>query len=296
MAGRTQIVKTVLNSSGDVQAGLNVNVYNIGTAVEATVYAARTGTGTLSQPLTTDSNGGVPGWLEEGAYEISVEGGTPEELHSVSGDQSNGTLWSHASRHNNGGADPITALDAAVITTGQFSGARILDDAITESKIQDAAVTQNKIADESVTPAKHSLGVSHQSNGQISTSSATYIDTGCSVAIACPAGYVVRVHYMIEGLGNDNSGFDLGYVRLYVSDGSTLFESSTGRNVWEMFSTYKPSGIPGEQNTTQSVAHYAPSSTASLTYKWQYKFTDNGGPGTLHYVRNARIYLMLERF
>lgn len=38
----------------------------------ATIYSARTGTTTLSNPLTTDSNGDISGWVPRGDYEIVV--------------------------------------------------------------------------------------------------------------------------------------------------------------------------------------------------------------------------------
>ena len=151
---RVQTVKTVLNAAGDVQAGLSVMIYNIGTAVPATVYQAKTGINTLAQPLSTDSNGGIPGWLEEGAYDISVSGGPVEEYHVVAGDTSDSTLWDHKTRHNTGGSDAISALDASVINAGTFPEARIGALAVTEGKIGALAVTEGKIASNAVVEAK----------------------------------------------------------------------------------------------------------------------------------------------
>lgn len=55
-----------------VGASVQVNVRGGGAA---TVYAAATGGGTLPNPLTTDSQGRIDGWLEQGSYDLVVSGG-----------------------------------------------------------------------------------------------------------------------------------------------------------------------------------------------------------------------------
>lgn len=76
---RIPIFRKVLNLSGDVVPGASVTVYSPpgGTAL-GTVYTTESGTSLYSQPLVTDSNGGIPGWVEIGDYDIKVEnaGGT----------------------------------------------------------------------------------------------------------------------------------------------------------------------------------------------------------------------------
>lgn len=146
---RVQIGKTVIDTAGNVQAGVDVYVYDIDTVSEATVYQDDSSGTTLSQPLSTDSNGIVPGWVEEGAYDISV-GGVTTELHAFSA-ESGGDVYSHASRHDTGGADAISALNASVITAGEFPTARLADSAVTAAKLGTNAVTEGKIASDAVT-------------------------------------------------------------------------------------------------------------------------------------------------
>lgn len=66
------IGETVLSAAGDVRANVDVYVYLAGTTTEATVYSDEAMGSTLTQPLSTGSEGNVPGWLDEGAYDIKV--------------------------------------------------------------------------------------------------------------------------------------------------------------------------------------------------------------------------------
>lgn len=68
----------VLGPAGNVTArvvgaGLSVQV-NVRGAAAGTVYQAATGAATFPNPLTSDSNGRVEGWLEEGSYDLVVSG------------------------------------------------------------------------------------------------------------------------------------------------------------------------------------------------------------------------------
>ena len=55
--------------------GASVTIENRVTAKPATVYGTETEPGAIVP--TTDTNGKITGWIEEGAYKITVTGGKP---------------------------------------------------------------------------------------------------------------------------------------------------------------------------------------------------------------------------
>lgn len=70
--------QAVLGPAGNVTArvvgaGLSVQV-NVRGGAAGTVYQAATGAATWPNPLTSDANGRVEGWLEEGSYDLVVSG------------------------------------------------------------------------------------------------------------------------------------------------------------------------------------------------------------------------------
>jgi len=67
---------------GNVQAGLAVTITRQGGGA-AVVYSGLTGTGTVAP--TTDANGYVPGYLEEGTYTFTTTGGVSHTVEAVSG-------------------------------------------------------------------------------------------------------------------------------------------------------------------------------------------------------------------
>lgn len=69
---RVQIKRAVQNTVGDAQVGLSVTITIAGTANQAVIYQDETTGTTIAQPLVTDASGYIPGWIDEGAYDMSV--------------------------------------------------------------------------------------------------------------------------------------------------------------------------------------------------------------------------------
>ena len=67
---RAQIYEVIWDTDGTPVTGASVYVYNARTLVQATVYSTEGGGGTLTQPLATTS-GVIPGWLDEGEYDLA---------------------------------------------------------------------------------------------------------------------------------------------------------------------------------------------------------------------------------
>lgn len=72
---RVEINETVQDRAGNALADRSVQV-NVRGSSAATVYAAATGSTTVANPLTTSATGQVTGWVEEGSYDLVVEGVT----------------------------------------------------------------------------------------------------------------------------------------------------------------------------------------------------------------------------
>ncbi len=88
---RARITHVVQRTSGDAIANASVTVTNRKTGVTATIYVGETGTSTLSNPITSDSDGRLTGWVDEGSYNLVATDGTSsytEPLEAVSGSNS----------------------------------------------------------------------------------------------------------------------------------------------------------------------------------------------------------------
>lgn len=70
---RTPINQKIQNLSGDALSGATATIYTIPGSATTTVYSTETGAGTISQPLVSELDGGLSGWLEIGIYDIKVE-------------------------------------------------------------------------------------------------------------------------------------------------------------------------------------------------------------------------------
>jgi hypothetical protein len=76
---RVEIPETVARRRGSgvlaAVGGASVQV-NVRGGGAATVYAAATGSTTVANPIPTDADGRIEGWVEEGSYDLVVSGGT----------------------------------------------------------------------------------------------------------------------------------------------------------------------------------------------------------------------------
>lgn len=69
---RQEIPIIVLGADGRPYAGASVYVRTSPGGVDATVYQARTGGATFANPLTSDAQGRVTGWLDRGDYAATI--------------------------------------------------------------------------------------------------------------------------------------------------------------------------------------------------------------------------------
>lgn len=71
---RVEIDAVVREANGQAAVGKAVTVYERGTTTLATLYAQETGGTTVANPVATDNEGRVNAWVEEGSYDLVVDG------------------------------------------------------------------------------------------------------------------------------------------------------------------------------------------------------------------------------
>ncbi len=138
---RINLWETVVNGSGLPISGASVDVWLARTTTDATIFADEVGGGTLANPVTT-TNGNIPGWVEEGEYDLHVTGvGITETTKRI-----NLVL----------GGNPAKAANS--ITSTEIGA-----DQVGTSEIAPGAVTSDELAADSVIAGKIAAGAVSQS-------------------------------------------------------------------------------------------------------------------------------------
>ena len=155
---RTEVPAVVIDTAGNTVLNASIQV-NLRSGGAATVYAAETGATTTANPLTTNAQGQVTGWLNRGAYNLVVTGpgitGYTDPYDSVPG------------------------VDLGIDT------AAIADLGVTTAKLAASAVTAEKIADGANTPEK-GLYSATESFATVATSEGTASTTFTDLATVGP--------------------------------------------------------------------------------------------------------------
>ncbi len=172
----------VINTSGNVLANVQVDVYAVGTTTPVTIYSSRTGGSTLSNPIITGSTGNVYFFAPPGTYSVKFSDTiSPVRFStrtvvwdSVSGDTADGGIaltqleggTANRALITNGatGRVEVGQIDAAALATDAVTNVKIADDAVTEAKIdtnainnshlQSGIVTEDELQNASVITAK----------------------------------------------------------------------------------------------------------------------------------------------
>jgi hypothetical protein len=201
------IVVLTVDGEGDLipSNGASVVVQKRSDSSSATVFAAEVGGSTIVQPLTTDTNGRVTGWMDRGAYKaiITIPGGSPYEEDFDIGPSADGgidTAWIAdsavtANKIASGAVTTLKLADGSVtsakivdgtIVTGDLADnsvatAKIIDGAVTTPKVNDGAVTNAKLGDGSVGTTK--LGANAVTNAKMAANAVTDTEVSASAAI-----------------------------------------------------------------------------------------------------------------
>lgn len=154
MTTRAQYDSPVQDVQGTVYALVQATVYLTGTGTPATIYATKSGGGTLSNPIITDSNGIVQFWAEPGSYDITFhDTAVPARFadrtitwEAVSG-ATDGIGWAQIDK-------PTSGIPGADLADNSVTNAKMADDSVGAAEIIAGSVGDTELAANSVTNAK----------------------------------------------------------------------------------------------------------------------------------------------
>ncbi len=130
MSVRSEFDTVVVDVNGNALSGVEATVKNAGTSTLSTIYTSKSGGGTKSNPITTDSTGLVQFWAAPGSYDITIaDTNIPARVttrtitfEAVSG-ETTGISWSQI---DSAGQVNSTALAANSVTPGKINGVAAL--------------------------------------------------------------------------------------------------------------------------------------------------------------------------
>lgn len=128
-------VDKIVTSNLQPVSGASVQVNVRATGTPAIVYAGETGGTTVSNPLITDANGRVNGWIDEGSYVLGVSG-------------SGITSYNQPYEAVRGSIQ--LAFPGDRIVTNTLPGASIVDASVVAAKIANAAVLGKHLAEDAL--------------------------------------------------------------------------------------------------------------------------------------------------
>ena len=149
----------------------------------ATVWDAETGGSPITQPLSSDAQGRVTGWLDRGRYQAVIEypdtSTTTVYFDSTPGEDGAITaawLGTGAVTTTKIGDDAVTqdkiadnAVGDVQLSANSVSSGKIQDGAVTGNKIPTDAVDATKLKDDAVTDSNRSVTADHIRNSAVTT-------------------------------------------------------------------------------------------------------------------------------
>lgn len=128
-------VDKIVTSNLQPVSGASVQVNVRATGTPAIVYSGETGGTTVSNPLVTDANGRVNGWIDEGSYVLNVSG---------SG------ITSYNQPYEAVRGSIAIAFPGDRIVTNTMPGSSILDASIPNTKLATGAVLSKHLSDDAL--------------------------------------------------------------------------------------------------------------------------------------------------
>lgn len=183
---RTEIPITVFGADGRPLAGAAVTIRTRPGGATAVVYSAETGAATNANPLTSNAQGQVTGWVDRGAYEATITAaglttyvepfesapatdGTIDALWLPDGIVSTAKIANLAVTLGKLAADSV---DASKIVDGSVGTAELANLSVTAGKIANDTITAAQIATDAVGAAEiaaGAVGASEIADGSIGT-------------------------------------------------------------------------------------------------------------------------------
>lgn len=188
---RIEIPIVVLHpTTGEYVSGAECTVTQRPGGGAATVYNAETGSTPITQPLTSDTEGRLTGWVDRGRYTATI---------TVSGFASYPIYFDSAPGEDG-------AITSAWIADGAVTTTKILDNAVTQEKLADASVGINELRDGNISTAKIIDGnVTNAKLGQDSVDSAKLKDDAVTDANRAVTTNHIRDAAVTTGKLNDGA-------------------------------------------------------------------------------------------
>ena len=125
-------VDKIVSSNLQPVSGASVLVKLRSTGNPVTVYADETTGTTVSNPLVTDANGRVNGWVDEGSLVLTISG---------SG------ITTYNQPYEAARADQLVSINGARVTSNTMPGSSIADASIPNTKLAQGAVLGKHLAE-----------------------------------------------------------------------------------------------------------------------------------------------------
>ena len=186
------------------------------------------------------------------------------------------------------------AVTEAKIASSAVVTAKLNDDAVTEAKIASSAVVTAAINDDAITSAKMASGVGGKilqvknqvQATEVTSNSATYTDTGCSLSIT-PTSTSSKILVMSS---NDCTkyGADTAVAIRCYRDSTEIGGTIIGRRICDSDNSDK------EQAIFSFTVLDSPNTTSAITYKTQYNNTYAGGTVRINAGSGSSTFCLME--
>lgn len=191
------VVEKIVGGNAQPVNGASVQV-NVRGSSAALIYNVETGGAPIANPTTTDANGEINVWVDEGSYDLVISG-SGITTRTVPIELSRG--------------------DALV----SIATTRLADGAVSTAKLQDSAVTTAKIVDGSITQAKITSGLSLLPTGVILPFGGATAPSGfvmCDGASYTTASKTALFNVIGYAYGGSGANFNVPDLRGRVSVGA----------------------------------------------------------------------------
>jgi len=186
------------------------------------------------------------------------------------------------------------AVTEAKIASSAVVTAKLNDDAVTEAKIASSAVVTAAINDDAITSAKMASGVGGKilqvknqvQATEVTSNSATYTDTGCSLSIT-PTSTSSKI-LVISSNDCTKYGADTAVAIRCYRDSTEIGGTIIGRRICDSDNSDK------EQAIFSFTVLDSPNTTSAITYKTQYNNTYAGGTVRINAGSGSSTFCLME--
>ena len=187
-----------------------------------------------------------------------------------------------------------SAVVTAKLNDDAVTNAKMANDAITEHELAGSAVVTAAINDDAITAAKMASGVGGKilqvknqvQATEVTSNSATYTDTGCSLSIT-PSSTSSKI-LIISSNDCTKYGADTAVAIRCYRDSTEIGGTIIGRRICDSDNSDK------EQAIFSFTVLDSPNTTSAITYKTQYNNTYAGGTVRINAGSGSSTFCLME--